>query len=70
MTPDPDRCPLCGQPNACGVAGPGPCWCSLETVPAGLLDRIPPALRGKACVCRRCIATHVAATPTAPVTTD
>ena len=58
---DPAHCPLCGQANRCametekvsGVKQP-PCWCTQVDFSAGLLDSIPPAARGKACVCAAC----------------
>lgn len=55
--PDPSRCPLCGVANQCGmVAGSSECWCTAVTVSKEALDRLPPAARGKACVCARCAA--------------
>jgi len=52
---DPTRCPLCGQDNTCGMAqGAGTCWCFSTPVPQEVLDRVPPALRGLACVCEAC----------------
>lgn len=62
-TPDPSRCPLCGQLNQCameaeretGVQQP-PCWCTSVTFEPALLDRIAAPARGLACVCRACAA--------------
>jgi cysteine-rich CWC protein len=52
---DPTRCPLCGQDNTCGMAsGAATCWCFATEVPAEVLERVPPALRGLACVCEPC----------------
>ncbi|MCZ2498957.1 hypothetical protein GN316_19535 [Xylophilus sp. Kf1] len=56
-------CPLCGDGNACGQVDGEPamdgtdlaCWCRDVRVSPAILDRIPPAARGRACVCRRCI---------------
>lgn len=53
------RCPLCGGPNGCTPAATGsfggePCWCREVSFSAEVLARVPPALRGKACLCRRC----------------
>ena len=56
-----DRCPLCGQANACameveratGTKQP-PCWCTQVDFSADLLDRLPPEARGKACICAAC----------------
>lgn len=51
-----DRCPLCGQPNGCQAdSRPRDCWCHQVQVPQALLDRVPPGLRGTACICRDCI---------------
>lgn len=54
------RCPLCGKPNQCVMAQSGaaedqPCWCRSETFPQALIDRLPPAARHKACICRACV---------------
>jgi hypothetical protein len=52
---DPTLCPLCGESNACGAAaGEATCWCFDAVVPTEVLERLPDAARGKACVCRRC----------------
>jgi len=55
-TPDPSRCPLCGETNACGmVAGDvSPCWCKSVKIPAPVLERVPAVARDKACICERC----------------
>jgi hypothetical protein len=56
---DPCRCPLCGQPNACAMAGasaPGPCWCARVHFSADLLAQVPEAARNKACICAACVA--------------
>jgi predicted Fe-S protein YdhL (DUF1289 family) len=57
---DPGRCPLCGRVNACGIAGPAPCWCTQLAIPKATLDSIPEAARGLACLCRACAAGCVA----------
>ncbi|MBD3814491.1 MAG: cysteine-rich CWC family protein [Betaproteobacteria bacterium] len=47
----------CGQPNQCAECEPGaeqPCWCVSLTIPASTLDRIPDALRNRACLCPLC----------------
>jgi hypothetical protein len=64
-----DRCPVCGADNDCAVARCGTaacasCWCAGITIEEAALARIPPAARGKACLCRRC------AEGTAPPTQD
>ena len=59
--PEPTRCPLCGQPNLCameverasGQQQP-PCWCVALRFEAAVLDRVPAAARGTACLCRAC----------------
>jgi hypothetical protein len=60
---DPTRCPLCGNDNRCameieretGEAQP-PCWCVSASFPPGLLDALPEAARGLACLCPGCVA--------------
>jgi hypothetical protein len=56
------ECPLCGGPNECGPAGSGsfdvPCWCTTTPIPPELIDSLPEAARGKACICARCVAGH------------
>jgi len=54
---DPKRCPLCGDANECQLCSPavGSCWCAAEEFPAALLERVPPELRNRACICRRCV---------------
>ncbi len=59
--PDPSLCPLCGQTNQCAMeiekstqVKQGPCWCTAVTFDAALLERIPEASRGLACVCPAC----------------
>ncbi|WP_367186443.1 cysteine-rich CWC family protein [Rhodoferax sp.] len=57
----PQNCPLCGQPNQCamevqlatGIAQP-PCWCTQTQFSQDLLNKVPEAARGKACVCAAC----------------
>jgi len=53
-------CPLCGAANGCAVALCGrfevDCWCRHETVRPEALARVPPALRGRACLCPACAA--------------
>lgn len=60
-TLDATRCPLCGQANRCameleretGEPQP-PCWCTQADFSQELLDRVPPAARGTACICAAC----------------
>ena len=52
---DPSRCPICGQPNQCGiVVGESTCWCFETPIPAEALEKVPPEARGVACVCKAC----------------
>jgi hypothetical protein len=62
-------CPLCGQPNQCarvhtdtdaGCAGAASlaCWCATEEFTPELLQLIPEAARGRACVCQSCVQAH------------
>lgn len=57
--PDAARCPLCGRANDCPrcvpTPGPEPCWCAAVEIPAALIDRVPAAQRGRACLCRACV---------------
>lgn len=59
------ECPLCGGPNGCARACNGsfdtPCWCVEARIPSELVDALPEAVRGRACICRDCIARHGAA---------
>jgi len=51
-------CPICGESNGCAFnSGDDPlkCWCMTEKVPKGLLKQIPDELRGKSCVCQKCV---------------
>ncbi|MFM7000948.1 MAG: cysteine-rich CWC family protein [Limnohabitans sp.] len=40
-------------------ASPGqaaePCWCTREQFTAALLQQVPEASRGKACICQACV---------------
>ncbi|GLX66479.1 cysteine-rich CWC family protein [Paenibacillus glycanilyticus] len=52
------ECPICKGNNQCGnLQGlpAGECWCSKETFPKAVFERIPPELSGKACVCQACL---------------
>jgi Cysteine-rich CWC len=54
-TGDTSRCPLCGEPNGCGVAqGKPDCWCVSTPIPPDVLARVPEDRRNVACVCRTC----------------
>lgn len=61
---DRSLCPLCGGENDCKAAkgeGHAGCWCMAAKIPKGLLERIPPEQRGKACVCKRCVEDYLRA---------
>ncbi len=58
---DPARCPLCGEPNRCAMEleretgqPQGPCWCVGATFSPELLQQVPVASAGEACICARC----------------
>ena len=57
---NPERCPLCGEPNNCQLctmdAYKGSCWCTQVKIPDELLAQVPPEARKRACICQRCIA--------------
>lgn len=61
-------CPLCGSANECametekatGMAQP-PCWCSTLSIDARLIEQIPKASRGLACICPACAQRPLAA---------
>ena len=60
-SPDPSRCPLCGQANQCAMVQERssgqkqpPCWCTQATFSAELLARVPAESKGLACVCAAC----------------
>ncbi|MBU3649198.1 MAG: cysteine-rich CWC family protein [Limnohabitans sp.] len=59
-SPDPCRCPLCGQPNHCAMTlaspSPEPCWCVSANFSKALLAQVPPAAQGKCCICAVCAA--------------
>jgi len=55
---DPAICPLCGKANHCAmVEGRKDCWCCDVEMPKAVLERIPEAARGVACICRECATT-------------
>ena len=51
-------CPLCGQRNQCAQAeSTAPvqqCWCFAAPIERRVLERLPEALRNRACLCLRC----------------
>ncbi|HEC73947.1 MAG TPA: hypothetical protein ENI26_06180 [Methylophaga aminisulfidivorans] len=53
-------CPLCHGSNSCGNLSPdtsSSCWCRDPEIsfPKALLEQVPVALRGKACICQACV---------------
>lgn len=54
-------CPLCGNPNQCGIAiGAPSCWCQRYDMPSSLIERVPAFLRGIVCVCENCVKSEIA----------
>jgi uncharacterized iron-regulated membrane protein len=52
---DPERCPICGKPNQCGVRHVGgACWCLGQPIPDEVLAKIPAEMQDPACVCEAC----------------
>jgi cysteine-rich CWC protein len=52
---DPQKCPLCGQPNYCEVNDRSGCWCRSETFSEALLSSVPVERSGKVCICQCCV---------------
>ncbi|MCF6265639.1 MAG: cysteine-rich CWC family protein [Desulfuromusa sp.] len=48
-------CPLCWRGNGCMAHSDSRCWCVDLTVPHALIDLVPEAQQGHACICRACI---------------
>jgi len=59
MAVDKTICPLCGRPNRCQLevrgSEAGPCWCWEVTADPVALERVPPELRHKVCLCHDCL---------------
>ena len=59
MSCNPGICPLCGGPNTCQLAGvevnESVCWCCQVEPDEKALERVPPELRNRACLCRNCL---------------
>ncbi len=51
-------CPQCGGANHCVPAASGrfdqPCWCTRVSIDRDVLERLPDAAKGRACLCPRC----------------
>lgn len=56
--PDTRHCPACGAANACSLAEPRSatqaCWCHAVNIDPAVLQALPEAQRGQACLCQRC----------------
>lgn len=55
----PERCPLCGEQNLCAMANNNQsnnldCWCKNESIPAALIEQVPPEAKNKSCICQKC----------------
>ena len=65
VPPSPQACPLCGGGNGCAMAGgsegDAPCWCVAASFGEALLARLPPASRGRSCICAACAAAAASA---------
>jgi Cysteine-rich CWC len=52
---DPNRCPLCGEGNECGIAaGSERCWCFSAIIPEDVLGSVPEQARDAVCICQKC----------------
>ena len=61
---NPNRCPSCGEPNACGLSqGKAECWCLSVKIAAPALERIPGEKKNLVCICARCAASPVVSPP-------
>ena len=63
---DATQCPLCRQANQCAMeigkahgVPPTACWCASLKIDAALLEPIPLASRGLACICQSCASRSV-----------
>jgi len=73
---DPQRCPLCGGLNQCGVqaartagldaAAVQDCWCMHTPVAREALARVPAPARGLSCLCPRCAQLTSSPSPSTP----
>lgn len=52
------NCPICNEPNNCAMEvdkTAADCWCFQTYFPKELLQAVPPELKDKACICRKCV---------------
>jgi len=63
MSIDPSQCPLCQVDNQCRnvqlkrgliTSSAPPCWCQDKQFPVDLIEKLPVAAKGKACICQVC----------------
>jgi hypothetical protein len=61
---DPTRCPICGEPNVCAMEKANAtgikaerCWCMDAVFTPEVMDQVPEAAKGKACICAKCACT-------------
>jgi hypothetical protein len=61
---DPTRCPICRESNVCAMEKAKAtdskherCWCMDEVFTPAVMDQVPEAAKGKACICAKCAAT-------------
>ena len=48
-------CPICQNKNLCQAHQPESCWCHSSKVPQAIIDKVPPKLQHKSCICQACI---------------
>ena len=63
-TIDPTLCPICHEPNICAMekakatgTKPERCWCMDAVFTPAVMDQVPDAAKGKACICAKCAET-------------
>lgn len=61
-TLDPSRCPICDGPNVCAMeiakatgTKPSRCWCMDVVFTPDIMDQVPNAAKGLACICAKCV---------------
>ena len=62
QTIDPTLCPICIEPNVCAMekakatgTKPERCWCMDAVFTPVVMDQVPVAAKGKACICAQCV---------------
>ena len=58
---DPNRCPICNESNSCAMEKAKAtgtkaerCWCMDAVFSPSVMDKVPEAAKGKACICAKC----------------